>query len=707
MSSAQNIGKYHTDGLGIIGTAIVIFLCQSAISIIQADPVFAKVFIEDFSAKPLGILLYAVVGTIFGLGFSIAFGMSPIAVVKQIIDELRQKIGYGPAVFVVGSLLLPQRLMDNNSAFTFIPPESSLAGLMFALDLNRALYSFIMFKKLILVDWKESQKKWGLHSPLLLAFVGAVFQIIVQVGVIGNIPRVDDEIIQDWHARMLAQGEVRAPLNPCGPSFAPDVKISFNGRRLFSTYQPGLSLIWSVIYPLGIVGCVNPILNLLAILCFFYLLQKHYGRNVANAAILLFVFSPFANLMATSRMNHTLASLLSIICGIGISLAGNGGNAAGGLLFGLASGFAVMTRRVDGISLCLAGFLAFLTMKTDFRKKAVFGTIAVATLLIIYKIQTALSLVHTGDSLLALRHPQNMLAKLLEMPPGILAANIIDNIFGFNAYAFGGLIAGFMGFGFLRMRGNEPAVLIEKFFALQALFVFCFYGLYEYQDFCFGPRFFFCLLPAAVLGTAKMIEAFQFFVPVKNLRSWLLMGGAFGILMMTHQIRSNLGNHFWNIDRQLETYMDKTIPQPSIVFIRNPTRIRAEIARRLAAMKASKEIILNAISESSLDYDALLEDFSKIDNANITEAVNCLARRREKSRYQRPEDYDINPFEVVRLNSADPLNQKIVLALDLGDEANEKLISRLPDHKPFLIWKRRKEFFSCPYGKAGIQRFDE
>lgn len=237
----------------------------------------------------------------------------------------------------------------------------------------------------------------------------------------------------------------------------------------------------------------------------------------------------------------------------------------------------------------------------------------------------------------------------------------------------------------------------------QAGLTFLTYSVYYYQDFCYGPRFFFGLLPAAALGAARAIEALTRLAGAGMVRRWLVLAAAFSLMLTAHQAWASLARKYWNIDRTFERFVATSIAGPALLFLRNPTRPRLPLARLLAGHGLPKDQVMAIVGQDALDIDGLSSDLQLA--AAPDQAVAALHRHLDEARGRDPIHFDISPWEAVRLNSADPLRQDIVIALDLGDEANEQLRAALPHHVPWLVGCRFGQPFVLPYERAGVPRF--
>ncbi len=764
---------------------------------IQADHRRAEAWVSglapDWPIDPVWPVLVVLAWAAWWL----ALGPRPLATLDEAFGRVRGAWGAGPAAVVLGALLLPHRVFDDNSGFLHLDGDSPLLVIGVILDVIRGLGAFAVFHALFLAHPLASPEATDLTAPMPApssiaggssgkpdrqapsrhserlseggvagstgltaaspepdrgfpaqrkgeplraegqpparrwswAVTGTAVAVAglaaaLQFGPLQNIPHVDDEIIQDWHARLLAHGKLQAASFPGLESFSPDHKLNDNGRHLFSTYQPGLAVLWAIAHRWGAKGLVNPLLAALAILLWFDLVAATHGGSTGRRAALLLGWSPFLIVMAAGRMNHLLALLLIIVGARGLVAGIAGRRWSGALMAGLAVGGCLLTRRVDALAL-LGGVAGTAISFPGFDRRRVLF-LAVFLLVVGGSLagQAALSQLHTGDPAQATHQIGAAVSSWGRTPLAVYWQNLLDNALGFTVFAFGGVVAGFLGFAFLRWRPTPPVapggftpgtppgnqehalqepVLLERFLVLQAGLTFAAYSVYYYQDFCYGPRFFFSLLPAAALGAARAVEALARLAGPGAVRRWLSLTAAFALLLTGHQAWASLARKYWNIDSTFQRFVQSNIEGPALLFLRNPTRPRLALARLLTGRGLAREQVMAIVGQDALDVDGLTSDLALA--ATPGQAAEVLRRHLAEARGRDPIHFDISPWEVVRLNSADPLRQDVVIALDLGDEANERLRAALPHHVPWLAGCRFGEPFLLPYEPAGVPRF--
>ncbi len=189
--------------------------------------------------------------------------------------------------------------------------------------------------------------------------------------------------------------------------------------------------------------------------------------------------------------------------------------------------------------------------------------------------------------------------------------------------------------------------------------------------------------------------------------NWCRIGLAIAILTIAHQSWSVLGNHFFHMSPAFSRFVNSQFaPQgPTLLFRRNPARPRLELARLLRSRGVPTERIMALVGIDSLDYDAALAELQTVPAADPTRIAAILDRYADLAQREKAELFDINELEVIHANSADPLNQQVVVALDLGDAANDALRAHLPNHRPLIVSRYRDRFSVAPYRPAGVPTF--
>jgi hypothetical protein len=660
----------------------------------------------------------------------------------------------GAALFL-GSLVLPQRLVDNNSGFIHVPMEHPLFVTFLELDLARALATGWFWFRLLASESatataavREGAEKPGnpeagrtstqetvthglggvvvsrawwarrtwQRGGLVIAFGVAV---AFQLGHLECLPHVDDEVIQHWQARLYATGRWQAPPIPSPSSFTGNVKLTPGNDRLFSSFLPGFALPLVPFVFLGVEWVLNPSLALLLVLLWHRLVRRTNGQDIGNLSFWLLALSPFLLIMAAGRMNHVLALLLVVGVLVCLVESVRGKAPLWSLMAGLLVGWLLMTRRVDGGAVLLAAVTSLLTQRKAWSHRL--GNVAMLVLgaALITWGQMIMTAWHTGDALLGGRFVAQAAMETLDFPWFEWFANSFDNVTGFNLYAFGGLLAGWAGFGLLASRDSGPSDgnseesrILERFLVWHAVLLLMVYGVYRYQDFCYGPRFLFCLLPAASLGVARLLARFN----MAGLLSWPMVSRVLVMQLalaffLTQQIGwAALARSWWHIDGAFERWAAQEFGEtPVVLFLKSPTRSRLELVRRLIASGFPSSVVLALAAIEGLDTEGLLAAIRRFDHAHPgasrADLEALVDRLAITSGENDPRRFDINPVETIRLNEPELAKRSRVVAVDLGDEPNTAVCAHFPGRQAWLVWRQGDRFHRALLGPAGVPDF--
>lgn len=701
-------------------SGILFVLAHLGTAVIQRDPWLMRMWLETgvLAVLPDPWWCPALVGTSIAAWGAWSWLHSLNAVARRVYDRLSASWGR-PAVwlFLLFSLL-PQRVMDDNSGYVFLTTDNPVWWLVWESDWARTLLAFDLVLRLIDLEPGASGEASCEHSeqPLLapsmrglavLSLVGLCVPVLVGHLALGGVPHVQDEIIQEWHARLLDAGRVTGPETGVRASFLV-AGIGDNGKALFSTYQPAFAYLLFAARRIGAGGLLNPALGVATFWLLYLILRRSHGEETARTALCIGLVSPFALLMQAGMMNHVFMLFLSVTGAFSLDTADRGHLRTAAVMGGLALGLAWMTRRVDAVALHLAWLTAWFVFATARGRRTCWALVAFALSAGVLLMNMRLTSFAAGDSLYIIRHGQTVMHDLARFELGRHLANVTDNLCGLGVFAFGGIIAAFAGIGLVRPLARDPAGLVERFFLVDAAFVALGYAVYDYQDFCYGPRYFFPLLPLAVIGSALFLTRLRNDGAPRAARRLLAAGVAASVLLIAAQAWAVLGNEFWHINPAFSRFVDGFREKPRILFVSSPTRQRLDLARHLQSVwRFSGPELMELLSADFIDTSGMRAFLDKMNPPSKEMCVKYISKYQDMNRFRRPDRYGVNVYEVPRLNDVDPLAQRIVLAIDRGDDANEALLAALPTHEPLLIRRSPEGYIAEPYRRAGVAGFGD
>jgi hypothetical protein len=352
-------------------------------------------------------------------------------------------------------------------------------------------------------QWKESSFI-GFLLLLCFAATGTIAYVVLN-----HMPHVQDSIAQLFHAKIFAMGKLTAPLPPHKEFF--DFMFIINDKRWYSQYPPGHSLLLTVGLLLKVPWLIGPVLSTLSLFIFYLFLKEVYGDHKTTylCALLLFC-SPFFLFMSASHMNHTstlFCVMLFLYCYKRIFSSRSSPFA---LFAGLSLGYAIIIRPLTAIAIgfpftCNLLWCAYRKKEIHTNKVIVFflGVSLLVGLLLVFNNLT------TGNPFVfGYQQKHNTLGfvgSAQEGPPHSIKGGIINtsnNLIGLNQHLFGwpvpSLIFVFLLFT-IPLRKNRWDYL----FLYASLALIGGYFFYYYQDYCFGPRFYYSLTPFMVILTVR------------------------------------------------------------------------------------------------------------------------------------------------------------------------------------------------------------
>ena len=425
-------------------------------------------------------------------------------------------------------------------------------------------------------QWKES----SFIGSLLLLCLGATGTIAYVV--LNNIPHVPDSIAQLFHAKIFAMGKLTAPL-PAHKEFF-DFMFIINEGRWYSQYPPGHSLLLSVGLLFKAPWLVGPVLSTLSLFIFYHLLKELYGdHKTTYLGTLLLLCSPFFLFMSSSHMNHTstmFCVLLFLYCYKRIFSSSSSTFA---LFAGLALGYAIAIRPLTAVAIGFP-FIGNLLWCT-YRKKEIHTSKVIVFFLGVSLLVSLLFVFNNftnGDPFVfGYQKKHNTLGfvgSAQEGPPHSIKGGVINtsnNLIGLNQHLFGwpvpSLIFVFVLFT-IPFRKNRWDYL----FLCASLALIGGYFFYYYQDYCFGPRFYYSLTPLMVILTVRGFLALVPWLEQKGfirLRAeatlclFLLICLLYMFSFSFPQLVKKYSNDYWWVTDKLHNAVQKQALTNAVIFV--------------------------------------------------------------------------------------------------------------------------------------------
>lgn len=351
-------------------------------------------------------------------------------------------------------------------------------------------------------------------TGVLLGVLSVALFAVVAIKVLSGRPLLIDEIVQVMQARVFAEGRV-SRVADVNPEFFSALNVVDMTGTVFSQFPPGgpLMLVPGVVA--GMAWLTGPVFGAVAVVAYWRLVRAtEEPAGVALGAAALLALTPFMVFMAGSHMNHvpTLAWLCLALVGLWKTTSSEAARPGSSLFTGFCLGMMVAIRPVDGAAFALPAGV-WLLVRT-IRGQGSVTTLVASALgiglpvfsLLAYNLATTGHATLFGYELLwgashglgfhqapwGVTHTParglelvnlyflRLQTYLFETPlpsvvPAIAALALATRLTAFDRY----LLA-------------SSALLVLGYFA------------YWHDGFFLGPRFFFLLLPALVLWTARL-----------------------------------------------------------------------------------------------------------------------------------------------------------------------------------------------------------
>ena len=467
------------------------------------------------------------------------------------------------------------------SPFDFILILLSVMGIIF--------YCFYGFDKLPLMivtlvekvtsrfyKWKET---YFIGSLLFLCFL---MTAIIAYAVLDHIPHILDSIAQLFHAKIFRTGNLFAPLPPHKEFF--DYAHVINDTKWYSQYPPGHSLLLMMGLFIGAPWLIGPLLGTLSLFVFYLLVKELYGdQQTTYLSSLLLLFSPFFLFMSSSHMNHNSTMFFIVLFLYFYLRMFSSNSSTHALISGLSLGYAINIRPLTALAIgfpfiCNLIIHAYKERKIKTRNVLVFftGLSLMLLLLLLYN-----DLTNGSPFLFGYEKKYQTLGFMGNAqggPPHTLKGGVINtsnNLIGLNQYLFEwpvpSLIFIFPLFS-IPIRKNRWDWLF--FYSSLSLVVSHFF--YYHQDYIFGPRFYYSLMPFMIvltvrgfLGIPSWLEKNQFNRGKTKASLYLLVVLCFfySFSLSFPSLIKKYSNDYWWVTEKLHKTVEKQGITNAIVFI--------------------------------------------------------------------------------------------------------------------------------------------
>ena len=347
---------------------------------------------------------------------------------------------------------------------------------------------------------------WFIATSLVMCFLATG---VIAYIVLDHIPHVEDSIAQLFQAKIFKMGKLYATSPPHKEFF--DYINIINDGKWYSQYPPGHPLLLTLGLFLGTPWVIGPILGTLSLLLFFVVVKEWYSdRRILYLSCGLMLLSPFFLFMSSNSMNHNSTLFFVLLFFYFYLRMFSSFSCIPALLAGFALGYALLIRPLTAIAIGIpfTGNLLYCVHKkreVHIKQEGCFfiTLFLMIALLLIYNYFT------TGNPFLfgyqKHYHTLGFLGSSQLGPPHTLKGGIINtsnNLIGLNLYLFEWPIPSLIPL-FIFFALSVKKTRWEYIFLSSCVSVIIVYFFYWYQDLCFGPRFYYSLLPFMVIFTVR------------------------------------------------------------------------------------------------------------------------------------------------------------------------------------------------------------
>lgn len=355
---------------------------------------------------------------------------------------------------------------------------------------------------------------------LALSLGALLLYALIAQWIFAGRPLLIDEIVQVLQARDYAGGALSHATQLPREFFAIMHEVDF-GERTYGQYPAGGPAMLVPGVWLGAEWMVGPVVGALSVWCFAQLLPSftpEWTRAQRRGTAVLFALAPFGVFMFGSHMNHATVLLWLLVAMVGLSRATEDARAPWwGLLAGLGLGIAATIRPLDAAAFALpAGLWLGIRARRG-------GTALVSWLLAGVGVAIPVALMMWANARTT-GHP-------LRFGYDVLWGS--GHALGFHEAAWGTVHTPTRGVELISLYLTRlstylfetpfPALLLpayglwcaralrpmDRYLLVAAGCVIAGYWAYWHDGFYLGPRFFFPLLPALVLWTARGVLALR------------------------------------------------------------------------------------------------------------------------------------------------------------------------------------------------------
>ncbi|UCD57923.1 MAG: glycosyltransferase family 39 protein [Candidatus Hydrogenedentota bacterium] len=328
-----------------------------------------------------------------------------------------------------------------------------------------------------------------------------------------HVPVCSDEVNYIFQAKIFASGRLYAQ-PPRHPEFFDFLSFVLKDKW-YSIVPPGFPLILTLGVLLGATWIVNPILAALCAMLVYLTAREIFDERIARGSAALMVVSPFFLMLSSTHLSHISTAFFFMLF---LYLYVRGLDRPSWtrfILAGLALGAMVLVRPLTGLAASIPWGAYTLWLLATRRTHLIHAVALALGVTIPVALLLGYNYATTGDPLLfgyTVRYGEGCRLGFVQPPQELVFArhkhtpfrgivNVNNGFYYLNRYLLGwslpSLLFAMVPFA-LPSKNKWDYLLLAHLISIPAAYFFFFH-----QDFMMGPRYYFSVIPAAVILTAR------------------------------------------------------------------------------------------------------------------------------------------------------------------------------------------------------------
>lgn len=392
---------------------------------------------------------------------------------------------------------------------------------MFLASATVTLSGFIALNARSVTDFvRDAGERILFQSPRRFFLVAAALLVFFETNAISyfqfhHVPVCSDEVCYLFQAKLFAEGRLWAD-PPKYPEFFSFVSFVVSDKW-YSIVAPGFPLVLVPGILIGAPWLVNPTLAALSVVLVFLVARRMFDERTARGAAALYLVSPFFLMLSSVHLSHTATAFFFLLF-LHLFLKGlESGRWHHFALGGAALGCMMATRPLTGLAASIPWALYTLWLLSARRLRLTNAVLMAAGIAVPTALLLAYNNATNGDPFTFgytalygsdfrmgfVDGPRELAFTRFRHTPLRGFANLNNGFSSLNWYLFGwpvpSLIFALVPFA-VWSKNKWDWLLLGHLLSIPVVYFFFFH-----QDFLMGPRYYFSVIPAAVMLTARGI----------------------------------------------------------------------------------------------------------------------------------------------------------------------------------------------------------